>query len=359
MTSVKKLREDIDITKRELKNLRQEIRKQDVLMKSELDNFKTLICGTAEKTKPPDKPKKILNDEKPVYPLLPIGYISSCFKFKNGIPRQPTLCPSARGTLKIEKSVFTNPEHSLIGLEEFSHVWILFIFHENENVGVKAKVHPPRLNGTSVGVFSTRSPHRPSPVGLSLTKLDKIEGDTLYLSGIDLLDGTPVIDIKPYIPMYDNPFLINKSTFEECGSDEIQDIDLLNQDTDETDLKLDQLKITSEEGAKNSQGCKIPEFLREPPKKLEVVFTNRALIDLENLKMSNKEETSCGECSNHAEIKKSIVEVLQNDPRSIYRKEKCSDKLYYFYINHIHVTSWFDDQTAEVLRIKLSSSTPE
>ncbi|CAL1290993.1 unnamed protein product [Larinioides sclopetarius] len=148
--------------------------------------------------------------------MTPVGFISSCFKTKNGIPRQPSLCLAAKGTLTIEKRIFSNPEHSLIGLKEFSHIWILFVFHENgSHTAVKAKVHPPRLNGTSVGVFSTRSPHRPCPIGLSLTKLDKIEGSTLFLSGIDLLDGTPVLDIKPYIPLYDIPLNLKETLREE------------------------------------------------------------------------------------------------------------------------------------------------
>ena len=79
------------------------------------------------------------------------------------------------------------------------------MFHKNTNKTVKAKVRPPRLNGTKIGVFSSRSPHRPNPIGLSLAKLDGIDGNVLYLSGIDILDGTPVLDIKPYIPFYDQP----------------------------------------------------------------------------------------------------------------------------------------------------------
>lgn len=82
---------------------------------------------------------------------------------------------------------------------------LLFIFHKNTNKTIKAKVKPPRLNGGKVGVFASRSPHRPNPIGLTLAKLDGIHGNTLYLSGIDILDGTPVVDVKPYIPAYDKP----------------------------------------------------------------------------------------------------------------------------------------------------------
>ena len=82
---------------------------------------------------------------------------------------------------------------------------IVFLFHKNTNKAVKAKVKPPRLDGAKVGVFASRSPHRPNPIGLTLAKLDGIVGNTLLLSAIDLLDGTPVLDIKPYVPDYDKP----------------------------------------------------------------------------------------------------------------------------------------------------------
>ncbi|XP_036597386.1 tRNA (adenine(37)-N6)-methyltransferase isoform X2 [Trichosurus vulpecula] len=135
----------------------------------------------------------------------PIGYIESCFSAKNGTPRQPTICSLSRACLRIRKSVFNNPEHSVMGLEQFSHVWILFVFHKNGHLSCKAKVQPPRLNGAKTGIFSTRSPHRPNAIGLTLAKLDKVEGGAIYLSGIDMINGTPVLDIKPYIADYDSP----------------------------------------------------------------------------------------------------------------------------------------------------------
>lgn len=127
-----------------------------------------------------------------------IGVIYSCFPDKFGTPRQPSLVPQAKAVLKIHKE--WQPESSLLGLEKFSHLWVLFVFHLNTNKAYHAKVKPPRLDGDSMGVFATRSPHRPNPIGQSLVKIEKIEGDKIYLSGIDLVDGTPVIDIKPYLP---------------------------------------------------------------------------------------------------------------------------------------------------------------
>eukprot|EP01118_Nematostelium_gracile_P011698 TRINITY_DN4192_c0_g1_i1.p1 TRINITY_DN4192_c0_g1~~TRINITY_DN4192_c0_g1_i1.p1 ORF type:complete len:195 (+),score=35.80 TRINITY_DN4192_c0_g1_i1:61-585(+) len=137
--------------------------------------------------------------------MVPIGHIESVFTEKNGTTRQSQLCPMSRGRLTIDSGV-PNPHHALDSLGEFSHVWLIFIFHDNRNdeKGIKNKVSPPRLEGAKVGVFSTRSPHRPNPIGLSLAKLDKVEGATLHLSGIDLIDGTPILDVKPYIELYDH-----------------------------------------------------------------------------------------------------------------------------------------------------------
>jgi tRNA-Thr(GGU) m(6)t(6)A37 methyltransferase TsaA len=130
--------------------------------------------------------------------MVPIGTIDSIFKTRFGTPRQPGLTPSATAKLKIRKEL--QPAQCLEGLSEFSHVWLLFQFHENTNKVFRPKIHPPRLDGKTIGVFATRSPHRANPLGLSLVKLEKIDNDTLYFSGIDLIDGTPVFDIKPYLP---------------------------------------------------------------------------------------------------------------------------------------------------------------
>lgn len=94
----------------------------------------------------------------------------------------------------------------------FSSNRILFHFHRNDSTHTRAKVAPPRLNGVRTGVFSTRSPHRPCPIGLSLVKILKIENHTIYFEGVDMVNQTPVLDIKPYIPQYDSPLHIEKSS---------------------------------------------------------------------------------------------------------------------------------------------------
>lgn len=137
------------------------------------------------------------------YSVEPIGFVRSCFKEKFAIPRQPQLAPAARGVLELLPP-FDQGE-AVQGLEQVSHVWLLFMFHEALEDKPRLKVRPPRLGGNqSIGVFATRATHRPNGIGQSVVRLDKVEGARLHLSGIDLLDGTPVLDIKPYVPYADN-----------------------------------------------------------------------------------------------------------------------------------------------------------
>jgi tRNA-Thr(GGU) m(6)t(6)A37 methyltransferase TsaA len=135
-----------------------------------------------------------------------IGIVHSCFKQKFGIPRQSGLIPDAQARLEIIPP-YNRPE-AFRELEDYSHIWLSFVFHANLRQEWKPMVRPPRLGGNQrVGVFASRSPFRPNPIGLSVVELDHIEitGSQieLYLNGIDLLDGTPVLDIKPYIPYAD------------------------------------------------------------------------------------------------------------------------------------------------------------
>lgn len=130
--------------------------------------------------------------------FTPIGYLNSCYPDKFGVPRQSGLVKKAYSELKIKPEF--QPEISLQGLEGYSHVWLQFVFHLNKSARFHAKVHPPRLEGKTMGLFATRSPHRPNPIGLSLVELVKIENDTLVFAGADLVEGTPILDVKPYLP---------------------------------------------------------------------------------------------------------------------------------------------------------------
>ncbi|HUP56619.1 MAG TPA: tRNA (N6-threonylcarbamoyladenosine(37)-N6)-methyltransferase TrmO [Bdellovibrionota bacterium] len=139
----------------------------------------------------------------------PIGTIQSCFKEKFGIPRQAGLVPEARAIIRLKDD--RRFREALDGLEAFSHVWILFAFHESVADGWRSKVRPPRLGGAKkVGVFASRSPHRPNPIGMSVVRIVRIDpsapdGPEIEVAGGDFLDGTPVIDLKPYVPYADHP----------------------------------------------------------------------------------------------------------------------------------------------------------
>lgn len=139
-----------------------------------------------------------------VLEIRPIGHIESCYRERFGIPRQPGLVSEARAVLTLNSG---EPEllQGLRGIEGFSHLWVMFVFHDAIAEGWKGLVRPPRLGGTvKMGVFATRSPHRPNPIGISAVELEKVEGGKLHLKGVDFLDGTPVIDIKPYIAYADS-----------------------------------------------------------------------------------------------------------------------------------------------------------
>ena len=297
---------EIKLLRTELKKLRDQIRGLRAQHIKDMAKLKEILAS-------PDQLQS--SAKSPDFPIQPIGFASTWHHSKNGTPRQGCIAKSANGIIDLSTAPkfhtgFENPQFSLEGLEEFSHVWIVFYFHQNSSDGrnfVKTKVAPPRLGGDRVGLFSTRSPHRPNPIGLTLAKVVKVEQSKLYLQGLDLLDGTPVLDIKPYIPKYDAPQM------EEHSSEEI----------------------------------KVPDWIQND-KTLKVQFTERALSSLANVPLQN--EFRC-----HQDIKQAITEVLEEDPRSNYRKEKCSDKLYFFSVDYVKVTCWFDENIVEVVKINVAN----
>jgi tRNA-Thr(GGU) m(6)t(6)A37 methyltransferase TsaA len=131
--------------------------------------------------------------------LTPIGLVRSPFTEKMQAPRQPNTPQAADGSVELFSG--NDFEHALEDLTTFRYIWLLFWFDQSE--GWRPKVLPPRSEKRR-GVFATRSPHRPNPLGMSLVELTSIEGLVLSVKGLDLLDGTPVLDIKPYIPYADS-----------------------------------------------------------------------------------------------------------------------------------------------------------
>tara|TARA_R110001583_G_C5666121_1_gene410183 strand:- start:6460 stop:7158 length:699 start_codon:yes stop_codon:yes gene_type:complete len=214
------------------------------------------------------------------FSITPIAIIHSPYKEKFAVPRQPGLVPSAHALLEILPPY--NDINAFSGLEEFSHLWLMFVFHKNiQNTKFQPTVRPPRLGGNKrLGVFATRSPNRPNPIGLSLVEfhgvLQKDKKIFLQLSNIDLVDGTPIVDIKPYIPYAD------------------------------------------------SKPDAMAGFAQQTPEAEMVVnFSQQATL------MTDKDDKQ----------KELIIEVLKQDPRPAYKKMKPDNKVYAMHLGDFNI-SW-------------------
>ncbi|XP_056121123.1 tRNA (adenine(37)-N6)-methyltransferase [Rhinichthys klamathensis goyatoka] len=424
---VRKLTQQASIMRREIKNLRQQIDGSIRAHKKQLSSLQSMLTDCMKHddrlqsvSKSPSQSPGGINQllEQGRIQTVPIGYISSCFAVKTGTPRQPTICSSSRASLKIDPSVFNNPEHSLVGLEQYSHIWIIFLFHKNGQMSYKAKVKPPRLNGQRVGVYSTRSPHRPNALGLTLAKLERITGDTLHLSGVDIIAGTPVLDIKPYIPDYDSPKTRTDDTnskykqtssftdpmdldeepdtletssepsselslcpaaasdfsfSERSGSSEVTDV------LEEVKNYLRQQQLFPENQDKNtdtpegtSAGTNplsssslrfghedystIAAWVRAPPiSNLNVRFTANADKELKEFLPCDSTDSTRPKfqfLKGPNEAVAAIHGILSADPRSVYRRTRCQDRLFFFTLDTADITCWFGDGCAEVVRVK-------
>ncbi|XP_063585587.1 tRNA (adenine(37)-N6)-methyltransferase-like [Penaeus indicus] len=388
------LRNQIRQARNELKNLRKIIQglqaqyKKDVSRLEELLKFGKFPESDGE---PGNYKKENIKPEPHFERWQPIGHIKSWFRHKNGTPRQGSVTTLSRGMLKIDKEVFNNPHHSLEGLDEYSHIWIFFIFNKNDETKdgnhAKSKVAPPRLNGKRIGVFASRSPHRPNPIGLTLAHVEYIEGDCIHLSGLDILDGTPVVDIKPYIPEYDCPqpeglcasssfsdYEVNKNT--NIINNDAFSIQYVKSDTDiqrvsntnlESRLPVNERKNGNKEavylekdmvrrhiGVKNYQQITTAEWLHSVhSSSLQVIYNPIAADEIKRFSATTEDEPHRLEfLRNDKELKDAISSVLSEDPRSVYRRKKCSSLLYYLTVDTAHVTAWFDDTTVEVLRVR-------
>ncbi|XP_077381592.1 tRNA (adenine(37)-N6)-methyltransferase [Festucalex cinctus] len=404
---VDKLKQQVSVMRKEIKNLRQMLetatrahRKHLLSIESAVSKVGVLEPKKSQPPPPPTSSQAALEHGR--IQTLPIGYIHSCFSEKNGTPRQPTVCGSSRAELRLQHSVFNNPEHALVGLEQFSHIWVIFLFHKNGHLSHKAKVKPPRLNGERVGLYSTRSPHRPNALGLTLAKLDRIVGDTIHLSDIDMIAGTPVLDIKPYIPDYDSPCSRKTTDLEPCQSntdpaplsltqaqlsekEERQFDDSPTTNPVEPLTMLDDVKAYLSKGelrqlsfdcerssvdveARRDERDRRPCFteeaystiagwIREPPVgSLEVRFTPHAQRELAQFLPTSRSGPSDRPrfrfLRSSDEAAAAIRGVLAADPRSVYRRTRCKDKLFFFVMDTADITCWFGPGFAEVLRVQ-------
>ena len=245
----------------------------------------------------------------------PVGWLESCFTRRNGTPRQPGLAPAAASRLRVRWG--TCPAHTLDGLGAFSHVWLLFVFDQNRGGPdvVKAKVKPPRLDGAPTGLFACRTPHRPNPIGLSLVRLERVEGDTLYFMGADLIDGTPILDIKPYIPYADAP---------RC-TDSVRAPEWVEQGSHPR-LHV----IVSEEARAQLRAACAPTALQGTPA--------GAGADSRSLRFY---------AGRPDEAEAAIVQQLQADPRSTYRKHKCAGQEYRVSLDGLEASCTFESAVLE------------
>ncbi|CAH1960105.1 unnamed protein product [Acanthoscelides obtectus] len=367
-------------------------KKEHDIINKKLEEWQCRNCRISQ-----DLPASTSRQEHADFKANYIGVITTSFPEKRGTPRQPGICADMIAKLTLSKDAFTNPAHTLEGLQEFSHMWILFHFHKNESTHVKAKVAPPRLNGTRTGVFATRSPHRPCPIGLSLVKIDRILDDTIYFSGVDMIDNTPVLDIKPYIPQYDNPGIVNlnipnvdlNESVTEIA-DAARDLSLASTSVDdgfengrimdgEENVRREQVLGSSvtersasrleenyarshsrmgereapdgeeEEPPEAAQALpvnsgapqghvRVPSWIDNPPaSRLTVLFKDRALMQLGQLGSEGEEK------------KTTITNILQEDPRSVYLRERWSSHCYIFRIAELYVSCKFNDSTQTVM----------
>lgn len=135
--------------------------------------------------------------------MTPIGVVRSPYTERFGTPRQPTVTEQVKEDRALPGRIELRPELApgLAGLAEFERIWVLFVFHLNHGYGLR--VRSPREPDKTRGLFSTRAPHRPNPLGLSCLRVTGVEGREIHVLGLDILDGTPVLDIKPYVPYAD------------------------------------------------------------------------------------------------------------------------------------------------------------
>ena len=218
--------------------------------------------------------------------VRPIGSISTPYSQKFGIPRQSQALSKAKGYIQFEAHI--NPQNACRGLDQFSHLWLSFLFHENIEAGFSDTVRPPRLGGNEkIGVFASRSTFRPNPIGLSLVRNRGLNNKKqLVVEGVDLLNQTPIIDIKPYIAYADNPtHLTNHNT--ECVSSG---------------------------------------YAETTPGLVQVVVSE-----------SLKKQLSEIECDKPGFLDL-LINVLEQDPRPAYRKRKMDNKIYTIRLYNYDIT---------------------
>lgn len=268
--------------------------------------------------------------------MNPIGVFESCFVEKHGTPRQPMLAPHTKGRLVLHSKFDSS---CVDGLEDYSHVWIVFLFDKNEgSFRTRSKVKPPKFGGQKLGVFATRTPHRYNPIGLSLAKLDSIDKEILLcrnkdekaikvtiinFSGIDIVNDTPVLDIKPYHPADSVSCAQFPSWVRfQDGTNEI-------------------MKVSHD----SSLYAEL------------VVLFHKDVISI--LTTATKSDTLRFYNGKFEELIRAIEECLQQDPRTLHSRSKYNESNFFgFSLDRLDITFQVDDKTKRCLVLHVASWDP-
>ena len=214
-------------------------------------------------------------------------------------------------------------------------------------------------------MFACRTPHRPNPIGLTLAKLTSISSNKLFVSGIDLIEGTPILDIKPYIPNYDNPISYKASMLTEEATDKpckvtTVDSNLVASNSLKADSSANFISVAYKDSNEHLvpewitplDGIRTADWLNNPPANtLQVQFTEEAQQQLSTLKCAG-DVISNGSNWQVDSIQQAIVRILQEDPRSVYRRNKCKSDPYKMTIDDVNVTCIFKEQTVTIISVK-------
>ena len=228
------------------------------------------------------------------------------------------------------------------------------MFHHNGKDSVKSKVKPPRLVGEKKGVLATRSPHRPCPVGLSLVRVDRVTSNTVYVSGIDVIDGTPILDIKPYIPTYDDPTMhLEAGVSGEGGSwtEATNSVRVASWLDSPSIAHLDVEFTTNAEQQLSLFQCQ-PHPSLHTGNHIESHAQGDSNAGNKTDTTHEKSPYLLQTFSSICDARQAIVSILRQDPRSVYRRDKCSQELYKFSIDNLNITCQFIGTTVIITDIQ-------